>query len=81
LTILHLNEVQGWTNLNLCSKLIGMLELRRSQIYLNRAKRLFETAKVAQTVIARRELEELAVHYEALAEYVALLERFPERRP
>lgn len=50
-------------------------------MYLNKAKRLFEIAKAAQTVIARRELEDLALHYEALAEYVALLERFPERRP
>ncbi|MEA2782219.1 MAG: hypothetical protein QOK29_3763 [Rhodospirillaceae bacterium] len=56
-----------------------MPELPRSQIYQDRAKRLFETAEAAQTVIARRELEDLAVHYEALAEYVALLERFPER--
>ncbi|MEA2781646.1 MAG: hypothetical protein QOK29_3190 [Rhodospirillaceae bacterium] len=38
-------------------------------------------AKTAKTAVARRELEDLAIHYEDLAEHVAVLERFtkPDR--
>jgi hypothetical protein len=53
--------------------------LARAQIYQSKAKRLRDLAKVAKTAVARRELEDLAIHYELLAEHVAVLERF--RRP
>jgi hypothetical protein len=56
-----------------------MSEIGRAQIYQSKAKRLRDLAKVAKTAVARRELEDLAIHYELLAEHVAVLERF--RRP
>jgi hypothetical protein len=53
-----------------------MSELRQAQIYQNKAKHLRDLAKAAKTAVARRELEDLAIHYEELAEHVAVLERF-----
>jgi hypothetical protein len=53
-----------------------MAALRRAQIYQSKAKHLRDLAKAAKTVVARRELEDLAIHYEELAEHVAMLERF-----
>jgi hypothetical protein len=57
-----------------------MLQLDRAQSYREEAKRFLEMAKAAETAAARRELEDLAIRYEELAECVDLLERFPERR-
>jgi hypothetical protein len=56
-----------------------MSELGRAQMYQNKAKRLRDLAKGAKTAVARRELEDLAVHYEELAEHVVVLERFSQR--
>jgi hypothetical protein len=58
-----------------------MSQLERAQIYRAKAERFRQMAKTAKTAVARRELEDLAIHYEDLAEHVAVLERFtkPDR--
>jgi hypothetical protein len=61
------------------SNSIGMLKPRRAQTYREEAKRFLKMAKAAETAAARRELEDLAIRYEELAEHVELLERFRER--
>lgn len=61
------------------SNSVGMLKLSRAQTYPEEAKRFLNMAKTAKTAAARRELEDLAIRYEELAEHVELLERFRER--